>query len=180
MQQLLLVVVGGCGFNTNSNEQFIKESAFMHWAESNDLVVLFPQAKEPLANCWDWIGNTGKSTFATRDSVQAGAILAMVQHLQSGIADATTLAPADTPISSDTGMSSVFGSVEATDTSSNDVATRDDSSTSSTDSRVPSGTDVGSEPSAETDDENLVLSDASIRTMSAPVVVITILSTLSF
>ena len=64
-----------------------RQSGFLRHAQSNDLIVLFPQAAassiapmNPLA-CWDWWGYSG-SDYLTRAAPQLAAVRAMVERLQ--------------------------------------------------------------------------------------------------
>lgn len=64
------------------------DAGFRRWAESNDLIVLYPQAEatqvsplNPLA-CWDWWGYSGDD-YLERDAAQLAAVRAMVERLQS-------------------------------------------------------------------------------------------------
>lgn len=78
-------------------DKFIKNTGYTRWADTNDIIVLFPQAKVDntsrqtaasgsLANpngCWDWVGWYG-GNFAQKAGTQVAAIKAMVDHLSSG------------------------------------------------------------------------------------------------
>ena len=78
-------------------DKFIRNTGYTRWADTNSIVVLFPQTKVDnsshatsasgsLANangCWDWIGWYG-SNFAQRAGTQQAAIKAMVDQLASG------------------------------------------------------------------------------------------------
>jgi poly(3-hydroxybutyrate) depolymerase len=74
---------GGATFGTT----FVKHAGYDTWADSNDLVVLFPQAISiPLTNpngCWDWWGYTDEH-YADQRGVQIGALRAMVDQLAAG------------------------------------------------------------------------------------------------
>jgi poly(3-hydroxybutyrate) depolymerase len=77
-------------------DKFIKNTGYARWADTNSIVLLFPQASVDkkirstsasgrLANpngCWDWIGWYG-SSFAQRAGIQVQAIKAMVDQLAS-------------------------------------------------------------------------------------------------
>jgi hypothetical protein len=61
----------------------IRDTGFADWAETNDFIVLFPQAAHSALNpqaCWDWWGYTGLG-FLTRDAPQIEAVEAMLRHL---------------------------------------------------------------------------------------------------
>lgn len=78
-------------------DKFIKNTGYTRWADTNHIIVLFPQAKVDstsratsasgsLANpngCWDWIGWYG-SNFVQKSGTQMAAIKAMVDQLSSG------------------------------------------------------------------------------------------------
>ena len=74
---------GGLYFGTT----FVRHAGYAQWADSNRIVVLFPQAVSiPLINpdgCWDWWGYTGED-YATRSGVQIAAIRAMIDALAAG------------------------------------------------------------------------------------------------
>jgi poly(3-hydroxybutyrate) depolymerase len=66
--------------------RFVSEAGYNRWADTNLLVVLYPQAVArwwPLFNprgCWDWWGYTG-APYATRDGAQIRAVSAMLARL---------------------------------------------------------------------------------------------------
>lgn len=78
-------------------DKFIKNTGYTRWADTNSLIVLFPQAKVdstsrqtaasgslPNPNgCWDWVGWYG-SNFARKAGTQVAAIKAMVDQVSSG------------------------------------------------------------------------------------------------
>ncbi len=92
------VALHGCqqGYAT-IGDKFVKNTGYTRWADTNNIIVLFPQAKVDstsrataasgsLGNpngCWDWIGWYG-SNFAQKAGTQAAAIKAMVTQLSSG------------------------------------------------------------------------------------------------
>jgi hypothetical protein len=66
-------------------EQFVKGAGFARWAESNRIVLLFPQVKPSTLNpkgCWDWWGYTGPH-FLERDAPQMLAVKRMLDRLAS-------------------------------------------------------------------------------------------------
>jgi poly(3-hydroxybutyrate) depolymerase len=75
---------GGITYGTS----FVKNAGYDAWADSNDLVVLFPQAVSiPFSNpngCWDWWGYTD-AHYADKRGVQIGALRAMVDRLAAGV-----------------------------------------------------------------------------------------------
>ncbi len=94
----LHVALHGCQqSHATIGDKFIKNTGYTRWADTNHIIVLFPQAKVDsssratsasgsLANpngCWDWIGWYG-SNFAQKAGTQQAAIKAMVDQLASG------------------------------------------------------------------------------------------------
>jgi len=74
----------GCGQDTAAvGDAFIMESGYLAWADSNRLIVLFPQVSRTPSNpqaCWDWWGYTGNQ-FLTRDAPQIVAVRRMLLRL---------------------------------------------------------------------------------------------------
>jgi poly(3-hydroxybutyrate) depolymerase len=66
--------------------RYVSEAGYNRWADTNALIVLYPQAIArwwPLFNprgCWDWWGYTG-AAYATRDGAQIRAVGAMLARL---------------------------------------------------------------------------------------------------
>ena len=78
------VAFHGCAQNRETvGDAFITESGFSRWADTNKLIVLFPQvATTPLnpQGCWDWWGYTGRD-YLTRKAPQITAVMEMLQRL---------------------------------------------------------------------------------------------------
>jgi len=74
----------GCGQNTAAvGDAFIRESGLLAWADTNRLIVLFPQVSRTPSNpqaCWDWWGYTGRQ-FLTREAPQIVAVRRMLLRL---------------------------------------------------------------------------------------------------
>lgn len=74
----------GCAQNrAQVDEAFVQDTGFARWADTNRLIVLFPQtAVSPLnpQGCWDWWGYTGRD-FLTRDAPQITAVRRMLDVL---------------------------------------------------------------------------------------------------
>jgi hypothetical protein len=74
----------GCGQNRSFvGEVFARDSGFARWADTNNLVVLFPQtATTPLnpQGCWDWWGYSGRN-YLTRNGPQITAVQRMLERL---------------------------------------------------------------------------------------------------
>ncbi|MDM9380361.1 PHB depolymerase family esterase [Chlorogloeopsis sp. ULAP01] len=67
-------------------DEYYAHTGYNQWADSNNIVVLYPQAhrirlKNP-KGCWDWWGYTN-GDYAFKNSVQASAIMKMVDQLSS-------------------------------------------------------------------------------------------------
>lgn len=66
---------------------FVENAGYDAWADTNHIVVLFPQAVSvPMRNpngCWDWWGYTD-AHYADQRGVQIGALRAMVDRLTGG------------------------------------------------------------------------------------------------
>jgi poly(3-hydroxybutyrate) depolymerase len=77
----------GCKQNRDAvGDAFVRETGFAHWADTNQLVVLFPQVRatdqlggNPLG-CWDWFGYLG-ADFLTKQAPQIVAIKRMLDRL---------------------------------------------------------------------------------------------------
>lgn len=108
------VALHGCQQNYDTiGDKFIKNTGITRWADTNGIIVLFPQTKVDstsrqtaasgsLANpngCWDWIGWYG-ANFAQKAGagVQAKAIKAMVDHVSSGTGSGGGTLPAPTGV----------------------------------------------------------------------------------
>lgn len=74
----------GCAQNQASGgDAFIRNTGFTRWADSNRIIVLFPQVKITPFNpqgCWDWWGYTGPN-YLTRSAPQITAVKAMIDRL---------------------------------------------------------------------------------------------------
>ncbi|MES2939559.1 MAG: PHB depolymerase family esterase [Pseudomonadota bacterium] len=92
------VALHGCQQNyATIGDKFVKSTGYTRWADTNGIIVLFPQAKVdstsrataasgslPNPNgCWDWIGWYG-GNFAQKGGTQIAAIKAMVDQVSSG------------------------------------------------------------------------------------------------
>ncbi len=68
-------------------EKFVREAGYNRWAETNRLLVLYPQAAASWSflafnprGCWDWWGYTGEH-YHTREGAQIQAVMAMLKRL---------------------------------------------------------------------------------------------------
>jgi poly(3-hydroxybutyrate) depolymerase len=84
------VAFHGCRQNTDAvGERFVRDAGYNRWADTNRLIVLYPQTAARYAGwafnprgCWDWWGYTGQA-YATKEGPQMRAVLAMVERLGS-------------------------------------------------------------------------------------------------
>lgn len=80
------VALHGCQMSADLiQDKFAANSGLNEWAETNDVIVLYPQVKSSGGNpfgCWDWFGYTGPA-YDTKDGAQVKAVRAMVDRLQS-------------------------------------------------------------------------------------------------
>jgi poly(3-hydroxybutyrate) depolymerase len=82
----LHVAFHGC---TMSGDVFPRQAGYIEWAETNDIVVLFPQINGRGSNlvtgCWDFTGAYTNSQFYRRTGLQTGTVARLIDHLSSGI-----------------------------------------------------------------------------------------------
>ncbi len=67
-------------------DAFVSDTGYNRWAETNSLIVLFPQAHDTPLNpnaCWDWWGYDDPG-YATRSGRQMAAVRAMLTRLGGG------------------------------------------------------------------------------------------------
>ncbi len=73
----LHVALHGCQMNPDFiQKQFVENAGYNEWAESNKLVILYPQSAKGTLNpygCWDWFGFSG-SNYTTKVGPQMQAI----------------------------------------------------------------------------------------------------------
>ena len=81
------VAFHGCRQNAEAvGERFVRQAGYNRWAETNRLLVLYPQTTARWFNsraCWDWWGYTGP-LYHTQQAPQIRAVLAMVERLSAG------------------------------------------------------------------------------------------------
>lgn len=74
----------GCAQNrAAAGDAFVRESGYANWADSNALIVLYPEAAASPVNpqgCWDWWGYTGRD-YLTRDAPQIEIVFRMLEQL---------------------------------------------------------------------------------------------------
>ncbi|HEX7217725.1 MAG TPA: depolymerase [Burkholderiales bacterium] len=82
------VAFHGCRQGASAvGEAFVRDAGYNRWADTNRLIVLYPQAVARYVwwtwnprGCWDWWGYSG-SAYATKDAPQIRAVMAMVERL---------------------------------------------------------------------------------------------------
>lgn len=94
----LHVALHGCTQNfATIGDKFIRNTGYIRWADTNAIIVLFPQARAdanvyPTVSsgvqsntgaCWDTVGLYG-ANYAQKSGVQLAAIKAMVDRLSAG------------------------------------------------------------------------------------------------
>jgi poly(3-hydroxybutyrate) depolymerase len=109
----LHVALHGCKQDYASiGDKYVKNTGFTRWADTNSIIVLFPQAKvdntihsTPASGtvsnpngCWDWIGWYG-SNFAQKAGTQVAALKKMVDEVGSGSGSGGGSLPAPTGVS---------------------------------------------------------------------------------
>ncbi|MFQ3249945.1 MAG: poly(3-hydroxybutyrate) depolymerase [Glaciecola sp.] len=77
----------GCNQNAEAiGNEYAKNAGFNAWADTNNLVVLYPQTKKsafmPLnpQACWDWWGYTG-ADYANKNGKQIQAVMSLVNNI---------------------------------------------------------------------------------------------------
>ena len=99
----LHVALHGCLQNgADVGEQFVRDTGYNRWADTNHIVVLYPQTgAATTANpngCWDWWGYDS-ANYAKKSGPQMSAVKAMVDHVASG-----TPPPAPAGLAAPTGV----------------------------------------------------------------------------
>ena len=81
----LHVVLHGCKQNVNDvQQQYVRNTGYNRWADTNNIVMLYPQTSLSATNsCWDWWGYDS-ANYAKKSGPQMAAIKAMVDQVSSG------------------------------------------------------------------------------------------------
>jgi poly(3-hydroxybutyrate) depolymerase len=81
------VAFHGCRQSAEAiGERFVRDAGYNRWADTNRLIVLYPQAIARYwwiynpRGCWDWWGYTD-ARYATKDGAQIRAVIGMVDRL---------------------------------------------------------------------------------------------------
>ena len=81
----LHVALHGCKQNAATvGTQFVQKTGYNRWADTNNIVVLYPQTGVTATNaCWDWWGYDS-ADYAKKAGPQIKAVKAMVDQVSSG------------------------------------------------------------------------------------------------
>ena len=81
----LHVVFHGCQQNvSNVQQQYVRNTGYNRWGDSNNIVMLYPQTSTAATNsCWDWWGYDS-ANYSKKSGPQMAAIKAMVDQISSG------------------------------------------------------------------------------------------------
>lgn len=92
----LHVVLHGCKQNISDvQQQYVRNTGYNRWADSNNIVMLYPQTSTAATNsCFDWWGYDN-ANYAKKSGPQMVAIKAMVDQISSG--GGTTNPPTNPP-----------------------------------------------------------------------------------
>jgi poly(3-hydroxybutyrate) depolymerase len=81
----------GCKQNAQTvGTQFVENNGLNNWADTNHLVVLYPQTKNSMfmplnpQGCWDWWGYTD-SDYATQNGQQIKAVKKIAESLTQAL-----------------------------------------------------------------------------------------------
>lgn len=72
---------------------YVMDTGYLQWADTNNIIVLFPQADKSVAlgnpyGCWNWWGYAkNPTTYDTKDGYQMQAVYAMLLQLTSNFSD---------------------------------------------------------------------------------------------
>lgn len=98
----LHVVLHGCKQNISDvQQQYVRNTGYNRWADSNNIVMLYPQTSTAATNsCFDWWGYDN-ANYAKKSGPQMVAIKAMVDQISSG---GTTNPPTNPALPAPTGV----------------------------------------------------------------------------
>ena len=103
------LVLHGCKQNTaDVGQQYVRNTGYNRWADTNNIVVLYPQTSLAATNsCWDWWGYDS-TNYAKKSGPQMAAVKAMVDQLSSGTVLSSLPPPNGVAVSSATSNSMVI------------------------------------------------------------------------
>ncbi|RYX91274.1 MAG: hypothetical protein EOO28_26290 [Comamonadaceae bacterium] len=98
----LHVVLHGCQQNvTLVQQQYVRNTGYNRWADTNNIVMIYPQTSTQATNsCWDWWGYDN-ANYSKKSGPQMAAIKAMVDQVSAG---GTTTPPGTTTLAAPTGV----------------------------------------------------------------------------
>jgi poly(3-hydroxybutyrate) depolymerase len=98
----LVVALHGCEqYQTAIGTKFVTEGGLEQWADTNNLVVLYPYAVTGSTNpngCWDWWGYTN-SSYALKSGPQMADVYTMTKAVMGGAGATPTPSPTPAPTS---------------------------------------------------------------------------------
>ncbi len=105
----LHVVLHGCKQNTaDVGQQYVRNTGYDRWADSNNIVMLYPQTGPGATNsCWDWWGYDS-ADYSKKSGPQMAAVKAMIDRVGSGTPPSSLPAPAGVGASGATSTSMVI------------------------------------------------------------------------
>ena len=73
--------------NGKFNDTYVRNTGYNQWAETNNMVILYPQAAiKQISNpngCWDWWGYNTKD-YAFKNGKQIQTVYNMMQYVMTG------------------------------------------------------------------------------------------------
>lgn len=107
----LHVVLHGCQQNvTLVQQQYVRNTGYNRWADTNNMVVLYPQTSTAATNsCWDWWGYDS-ANYSKKSGPQMAAIKAMVDQVSAGSVTPPPPPPASLPAPTNVSVSNATAS----------------------------------------------------------------------
>ena len=98
----LHVVFHGCQQNvTLVQQQYVRNTGYNRWADTNNIVMVYPQTSTAATNsCWDWWGYDS-ANYAKKSGPQMAAVKAMVDQISAG---GNTVPPVTATLAAPTGV----------------------------------------------------------------------------
>jgi poly(3-hydroxybutyrate) depolymerase len=107
----LHVVLHGCQQNvTLVQQQYVRNTGYNRWADTNNMVMLYPQTSTAATNsCWDWWGYDS-ANYSKKSGPQMAAIKAMVDQVSAGSVTPPPPPPASLPAPTNVSVSNATAS----------------------------------------------------------------------